>query len=63
MAQKKVTQEQKKARAVQIGDGINKSIIEKGQRLNTERIIQKMLDEEESKSKMKKETQKDEANE
>lgn len=63
MDEKKVTPAQKKARAVQIGDGINRSIIEKGQRLNTERLIQKMLDEAETKAKSKKETAKDEANE
>lgn len=63
MATQKVTPKQEKARAVQIGDGINKSILEKGQRINTERLIQKMLDEEESKAKIKKETVKDETNE
>lgn len=55
MAQAKVTPEMKKQRDVQIGDGINRSIIEKGRRINTEILIQKLLDEEEQKAKIEKE--------
>lgn len=55
MAQAKVTPEVKNRRDAQIGDGINRSIIEKGQRINTEILIQKLLNEEEKKVKSEKE--------
>lgn len=34
MAEKKVTQAQKQARAAQIGEGISRKIIEKGRQIN-----------------------------